>query len=221
MNDKFLMHFDPKQESGRRVPAALAALAAAGKATIQYVLLFEVDESVAEAARIILTAQGVEIEPWPVLMGVDMAVTESNGVSPEPKQKEKAHEARACIICGEAFQPKRHDQVLCGKPECKKARQRWYLTGKTGQSANDEPATEEAEPPFVEKDPRAIWTVKDSSLAPMTMKELQDHLIEKTIKPGTVLIRMNSSFPWIVYEDETGLHLREVEDLAQGSETTR
>lgn len=204
MNDKFLMHFDPKQESGRRVPAALAALAAAGKATTQYVLLVEVDASVAEAARIILAAQGVEIEPWPVLMERPSEVRNR-----DMAQKTTERAVRACIICGKEFQPKRHDQVLCGNPECKKARQRWYLTGRTVEIVEEQAAPAD---PFAGEIPEYIWMPKDRpGLGPLTGRELLQFLEDRTIAVGTILLRRDSIFQWEVYETRPGvLGVREV-----------
>lgn len=37
--------------------------------------------------------------------------------------KRKNHEPRECIICGSVYIPRRENQMTCGAPACKRARQ--------------------------------------------------------------------------------------------------
>ncbi len=202
------------------------------------------------STRLIQAAHELDADPMaaseenkpPVMTGVDFGspagdqtwISEIDALSPQNEAQNVEAMWRSCEICGEPFQPKRKDSRLCGKPECKKEDTRRRNQAEHQKfkaevaAAIEDPqgdAAEEVvsvEPPFEEKDPRAIWTAKDSGLAPMTMMELQTHLVDKTIKPGTILNRMNSSFPWEVFEVRPGvLGVREVEGRLRASETTR
>lgn len=133
-----------------------------------------------------------------------------------------------CEICGEPFWPKRKDSRLCGKPECKKedmrrrnqAEHAKFKDEVAAASKGSEEVTqadsagERGEDPFAGMDPSLIWIVKDRpGLEPMTIMEFAEHMTDRTITPGTILLRRYSIYPWEIYEERPGvLGVREVID---------
>lgn len=58
------------------------------------------------------------------------------------RDKEGTRDAKNCTMCGDEFQPKKSNQVLCGKPECKReyarrANKKWVATKK--EKVTDDP----------------------------------------------------------------------------------
>lgn len=233
---KFLLRLDTKKNEKERIPSLLANLQRKGKIKLSQVALLETADEHAEAVRAVLGLLEIEMEEIPEILETAATLTWSDpnisvgygilriepkeDITTETTEKEKktvsietpSSALPICPHCHEPFKPSRKDQKSCMKDFCKSEQKRIYMAAyiakkKAAASPTVEVSAEPADP-FSGHDPNAHWLNLETG--EMFSEIVLPGMLEGwDLKPGTMLQRRGGG-TWEVYEDETGLRVREV-----------